>query len=297
MTKRIPSFLLLVLFNLSFCFSQQRIERISDFDAFYLNPTFLSPAARINLNRAKADFYIRSFRGDFSEVQEQALIFSYQPKQNVGKPTHHEIGLWINTQQEGPHIRNTRVYGNYKLSIQINEIWRIGAGIDVGYMNAILGSTGRSSDFTFVSNLGLTAYSKRFHISGSIQHLFNQELIPLQSRIQLPRTFNMAFGYKFDLSEKIVLNTDWWTRIIPKYYTQQVINLRISYLNRASLGLSGGALFNDNNRTNFFVSPQVGITEIPLRRALLNVFFTYRVPVQTIASHNTFDVVLSYTFN
>lgn len=297
LAKRTSTFILLVLFNLGFCFSQQRIERISDFDAFYVNPTFVSPASTINLNRARADFFIRSYRGDFSEVQEQALAFSFQPKRNEIKSTQHEMGLWINSQQEGPHIKNTRVYGNYKLCIPVSKNWRVGAGIDVGYMNAILGATGRSSDFTFVSNLGITAYSKQFHISGSIQHLLDQELVPLQSRIQLPRTFNIAFGYELDLSEKLVLKTDWWTRIIPMYYKQQVINLRMSYKKRVVVGISTGAVFNKSHQTNIFVSPQVGLTEIPIKSALFDVFFTYRFPVLAVASNNTFDLVLAYRLN
>ena len=81
------------------------------------------------------------------------------------------------------------------------------------------------------------------------------------------------------------------------YYKQQVINLRMSYKKRVVVGISTGAVFNKSHQTNIFVSPQVGLTEIPIKSALFDVFFTYRFPVLAVASNNTFDLVLAYRLN
>ena len=256
-------------------------------NAFYSNSSVFNPAFHTPNDGPRYDIAVNSRTGIFNDVfhfQGSATLprlYKRSATQNQG------FGLDFNYGQQGPFIRNSRLYGRYYISQSLNRSLNLVAGASFGFYGFFIVPSNTSPGYTVSmadGNFGVGLKNAKGGIWVSANQLFDNERELATSEFYLKRTFHF-FGTYTIAKRKSELTFYNWVRD----FEDPSIALHTEFNYRKLVSIATGI---DTQRGNIFT---LGYTHQFLKgmqtkvRASYN-FFLLFAPEQPIS---TWEITIS----
>lgn len=190
------------------------------------------------------------------------------------------IGLSVYNDQQGPKISQTRFYGYYAISVDLNDSLTLTGGFGGGGVAYSIEPTGgpvaTAGNTAIVQDAkgGIWLKGNEAYLGISLNQAFNNELTPLQRPmgrpIRLERHFNFTAGKRIPLNEQFAIKTSANLRTGPHIEGQGILHTSLIIRN----SLEAGFAYQVNRAQ---IIPQVGLKQIELGKNHLNVKASYRV--------------------
>ncbi len=195
---------------------------------------------------------------------------------NPKKGNRQYVGLTVYNDEIGPKISQTRFYGYYAISVELNDSLSLTGGLGGGGVAYTIEPTGgpvaTAGNTAIVQDAkgGIWLKGHQAYLGISLNQVFNNELTPFQRPIKLERHFNFTAGKRIRLNKQFAINTSANLRTGPHIEGQGILHSSLIIRKTVEAGFAYQV-----NRAQ--IIPQVGLKQIKLGKNHLNVKASYRI--------------------
>jgi len=210
--------------------------------------------------------------------------------------TNHVVGLQIISDKEGFLLSRNRVAATYANHLNINQSYKLAAGVNAGFYNFAIKATentGGFSSYAFDGSINLKLYNSRTQLGLSLNQFTNAQIAPVFTEMILQRHINLYAQHKFEVNEAVVVTPTLYTRYSAK-------NISVY----SGLALAGAVQVLVKNRVMAGVSTEtrngsfiyLGLEHIEIGESNLGIDFSYFLPYAGNQRMNVqlFEVFLTY---
>lgn len=152
-------------------------------------------------------------------------------------------GMFL-SENSGPFLQKSRIYGRYAHRIQASDDLYLGLGATLGMYNYTIENNIANisgSDWVPDGNIGIGVYYQNFQGSISINQFLNSEIVPIKAQYLLARYYSFSFNYFYDFSRFTLVYNNILLKQNELLYFHNLI--QFEYLKKAYIQL------NYNNQT------------------------------------------------
>lgn len=286
LTRFIFSGILIVLYLPAYSQSQPGIFPLP-FVKFTDNYTFDNPSAASFSHPWDLKLVNSFYTGLLNNVGFYYLDASCQIKKNRNN---HTLGLMVFSEYETEILKRTRVYGRYAWSSYFTPTLQLSAGVQGGFFNFAVKSTGSSAGASAIvpdGTAGIWLKGKRFNAGISAAQLTGAEVKPVNQIMHLDRYFVITANYSLPLSaeSQLIAATKAWKGQAGNQGLHTAMNLVLNKNFSAEINYLFG------RGTGF----SLGIMQFSLLRVHGNLHFSYFQPLGHLNPFNAqrFEIYLN----
>lgn len=186
------------------------------------------------------------------------------------------VGLNVYNDQIGPKISQTRFYGYYAISVELNDSLTLTGGLGGGGVAYTIEptsgpvATAGNTAIALDAKGGIWLKGDQAYLGISLNQAFNNDLTPFQRPIRLERHFNFTAGKRIRLNKQFAISTAANLRTGPHIQVQGILHTSLIIRKVVEAGFAYQV-----NRAQ--IIPQVGLKQIQLGKNRLNMKASYRI--------------------